>query len=172
MSHPLDRFLFCPACGSCNFLVNNFKSKHCGQCGFTYYANPCSATAAFILDDDGRLLVARRAKEPARGTLDLVGGFVDMEETVEEGIRREIREESGLDIERLDYLFSIPNHYLYSGMVVNTIDMFFRAVVPSGTEVCAADDAAELMWLPLHDVNPALFGLESISKAVARFLNL
>ena len=169
--HPLDRFRFCPVCGSSRFAVNNFKSKHCAGCGFTYYANPCSATAAFILDTDGRLLVARRAKEPAKGTLDLVGGFVDMDETVEEGMRREIREESGLDIDRLNYLFSIPNHYLYSGMIIHTTDMFFRATVPAGTKVQADDDAAELQWMSLGDITPEDFGLESIRQAVERFLS-
>jgi NADH pyrophosphatase NudC (nudix superfamily) len=170
--HPLDRFHFCPVCGSHDFYVNNFKSKHCRECGFTYYANPCSATAAFIIDDEGRLLVARRGKEPAKGTLDLVGGFVDMNETVEQGMRREIREESGLDIDAMEYLFSIPNRYLYSDMLIHTIDMFFRVRVLSGTPVKAADDVAELMWLPLSEVHPEDFGLQSISQGVRRFLQL
>lgn len=169
--HPLDKFLFCPVCGSPRFAVNNFKSKHCAACGFTYYANPCSATAAFILDHDGHLLVARRAKEPARGTLDLVGGFVDMGETAEEGLFREIREESGLRVSEAEYLFSIPNRYLYSGMIIHTLDMFFRVQVPTGTPVQADDDAAELFWLPLSEVRPALFGLDSIRSAVARYLD-
>ena len=96
MEHPLEKFAYCPVCGSKHFVVNNFKSKKCEDCGFTYYANPCSATAAFILrQPEGKeqeLLVVRRAKEPAMGTLDLPGGFCDMGETVEEGMRREIKE--------------------------------------------------------------------------------
>ena len=76
MSHPLDKFTYCPVCGSSHFDVNNFKSKRCQDCGFTYYANPCSATAAFIVNDRQEMLVVRRAKEPAKGTLDLPGGFV------------------------------------------------------------------------------------------------
>ena len=169
MSHPLSLFRHCPVCGSADFPENNFKSKRCLHCGFTYYANPCSATAAFILDDDERLLVARRGKEPAKGTLDLVGGFVDMDETVEEGMRREILEESGLEVSQMEYLFSIPNQYLYSGMTIHTTDMFFRVRVPSGIPVKADDDAAELFWLPLADVHPEEFGLQSIRQAVERF---
>jgi ribosomal protein S27AE len=78
MHHPLEKFIFCPVCGNKSFNINDFKSKKCGTCDFTYYANPCSATAAFILNDRGELLVAKRGKEPAKGTLDLPGGFVDM----------------------------------------------------------------------------------------------
>lgn len=169
--HPLDKFQFCPVCGSPRFEVHNFKSKHCADCGFTFYANPSAATAAFILRNGRQeLLVARRGKEPAKGTLDLPGGFVDMDETVEEGMRREIREETGLTVDRLTYLFSIPNLYLYSGMTIHTTDMFFTIDVANDASPQADDDAASLEWMPLHTVTPDDFGLMSIRQAVARFL--
>ena len=159
-------------CGSAHFEVNNFKSKKCRDCGFTYYANPCSATAAFIVNERQEMLVVRRAKEPAKGTLDLPGGFVDMGETVEEGMRREIKEETGLDVQDIRYLFSSPNIYMYSGMGVHTLDMDF--LVPVSGElpaICAADDAAEAFWLLVSEINPDDFGLTSIRNAVIRFLN-
>ena len=157
MKHPLDKFAFCPVCGSKHFEINNFKSKQCQDCGFTYYANPCAATAAFILNARQELLVVRRAKEPAKGTLDLPGGFVDMYETAEEGMRREIMEETGLKVQELQYLFSSPNVYLYSGMGVHTIDMDYLVRVKDNMEVHAADDAAECLWIPLCEVNPDEF---------------
>ena len=170
MEHPLDKFQYCPACGSSRFVVNNFKSKQCRDCGFTYYANPCSATAAFIVNDLGEMLVVRRAKEPARGTLDLPGGFCDMGETVEEGMRREIKEETGLEVQDMQYLFSSPNVYLYSGMGIHTLDMDYLVRVSGEPAVRAADDAAEALWIPINEVNPAAFGLTSIRNAVVRFL--
>ncbi len=172
MRHPLEKFKFCPVCGSSQFEVNNFKSKQCSDCGFTYYANPCSATAAFILNDRIELLVVRRAKEPAKGTLDLPGGFCDMYETVEEGMRREIKEETGLDVGEMQYLFSSPNVYEYSGMGVHTLDMdFLVRVCGDVAAIHAADDAAEALWIPVDKVNPAEFGLTSIRNAVIRFLS-
>ena len=171
MEHPLDKFKYCPVCGSSRFEVNNFKSKKCQDCGFTYYANPCSATAAFIVNDKQEMLVVRRAKEPAKGTLDLPGGFVDMGETVEQGMIREIKEETGLDVEEIQYLFSSPNVYMYSGMGVHTLDMDFLVPVHGeSVAVKAADDAAEALWIPISEVNPAEFGLTSIRNAVIRFL--
>ena len=94
-----------------------------------------------------------------------------MDETGEEGMRREIYEETGLTVTALDYLFSIPNLYVYSGMTIHTLDMFYRAEVPADAIPAAADDAAELMWMPLDEVHPEQFGLHSISQAVERFLN-
>lgn len=173
--HPLDKFAYCPACGSPHFVVNNVKSKRCTDCGFVYYANAYSATAAFILrrpsgGGEEELLVARRANDPARGTLDLPGGFVDMDETGEEGMCREILEETGLHVSCPEYLFSIPNLYEYSGMVIHTLDMFYRIRVAADVRPVADDDAASLRWMPLSEVQPALFGLHSISQAVERFL--
>ena len=168
--HPLDKFRFCPVCGSEQFEENNFKSKKCRSCGFVYYANPCAATVAFIMNDNGELLVARRAKEPAKDTLDLVGGFVDMGETVEQGMRREIMEETGMQVDEVKYLFSIPNIYQYSGMGVHTTDMFFLVHVPNDVQPIAADDVAELTWMPVNQVDYRLFGLHSISQGVKRFV--
>ena len=99
--HPLEVFRFCPKCGSQDFKIHNALSRHCANCGFTFYQNPRASTAAFILNDKGELLVATRGKEPAKGTLDLPGGFVDNDENAEEGMVREIKEETGLDIDQI-----------------------------------------------------------------------
>ena len=171
MNHPLEPFHYCPKCGSPDFEINNALSRHCVKCGFTYYQNPRASTAAFILNNKGELLVARRAKDPAMGTLDLPGGFVDNNENAEQGMVREILEETGLTIDSADvtYLFSIPNVYHYSGMDIHTLDFFFLCRVDD-VEVKAADDAAELTWLPLREVYVERFGLRSIREAVHRFL--
>lgn len=129
--HPLAKFSFCPVCGSKLWVVNNFKSKRCESCGFVYYGNPSAANVALILNEHDELLVVRRKKEPAKGTLDLPGGFTDMDETGEEGVIREVLEETGLHVTRADYLFSIPNLYRYSDMDIHTLDMF--SVVASAT---------------------------------------
>ena len=102
MKHPLAQFLYCPECGSPHFEVNNEKSKKCTDCGFVYYFNPSSATVALILNEKKELLVCRRAKEPAKGTLDLPGGFIDMNETGEEGVSREVLEETGFRASVMD----------------------------------------------------------------------
>ena len=168
--HPLALFKYCPRCGSEHFEEHNGKSKQCRDCGFTYYFNPSSATVALIVNERNELLVCRRAKEPAKGTLDLPGGFIDMYETGEEGVAREVKEETGLTVTHAEYLFSLPNLYLYSGFLVHTLDMFFRCTVENTTRFTAMDDAAEAFFLPLRDIRPEDFGLDSVRQGLTRFL--
>lgn len=171
MSHPLHKFCYCPACGSSRFEIQNGKSKQCADCGFEYFMNPSAANAAFILNDRGQLLAVRRRRSPARGTLDLPGGFCDIGETLEQGVRREVMEETGLEVTAASYLFSIPNRYSYSGMTIPTLDAFFRCRVSNADEAQPMDDAGECVWLNLADTDPADFGLESVRRAVTRFLH-
>ena len=151
-------------------MEHNEKAKQCTACKFVYYFNPSSAVACFIRNPKGELLLVRRAKEPAKGTLDLPGGFVDMYESAEEAARREVKEETGLDIAGCRYLFSIPNLYPYSGFEVHTVDMFFECQTESFDGAKAEDDAAEIIILPHNQLNPDDFGLCSIKKAVNHYI--
>jgi len=168
--HPLAHFLHCPACGSSSWVENNEKSKRCLDCGFVYYGNMSAAVAVFILNDTGELLVCRRKKEPAAGTLDLPGGFVDIGETAEEAAIREIQEELGLCVTHLRYFTSIPNDYLYSGMVIHTLDLLYVGYVSDFSSLKAADDVEDAFFVPLNTISPDDFGLHSIKKGIIAFL--
>ena len=126
---------------------------------------------ALIYDERGRLLVVRRRCAPAKGTLDLPGGFADMGETVETGVAREVKEETGLTVTAMDYLFSQPNRYLYSGIDIPTLDLFFRCRVDDISTLAAGDDAAETLWLAPDEIHPDDFGLTSIREGVKRIIN-
>lgn len=166
--HPLYQFKYCPKCGSDRFVENNFKSKRCESCGFIYYFNSSSSTVAVIINDRKEIMVATRAYEPAKGSYDLPGGFVDMNETAEEAVMREVKEETGLEVSSVKYLFSIPNLYVYSDFEVETTDLFFLCSVDSNARFVAHDDVAELKFLPLSDLNPSLFGLRSVKQGIEK----
>ena len=153
-------------------MVNDARSKRCGACGFVYYLNPSSAVACFIRDKEGRLLVVRRRCEPAKGTLDLPGGFAELDETLEEALQREVKEETGLTLRSFRYLFSLPNRYTFSGFVVHTLDAFFEGEVDTFDEVAVADDAAEALALTPDAISPEQFGLDSIRKALYKFAHI
>lgn len=134
------------------------------------YINASAAVAAFIVNESGDLLVSRRGKEPEKGTLDLPGGFVDGNESAEEALHREISEELHANVLDANYLFSLPNEYEYSGLTVPTLDMFFACTLEDIAHLQPSDDVEDCFFVPLNELNPELFGLKSIKKAVALFL--
>ena len=166
----LERMAVCPLCGSSHFVFDSEKSRRCRDCGFEYFMNPSSANVALIFNQQQELLVVRRKNDPAKGTLDLPGGFADMNETAEEGVIREVKEETGLEVTALRYLFSFPNQYEFSGVTLPTLDLFFACEVADERLVKALDDAAEAFWLPLEKINPNAFGLDSIRRGVEKFV--
>ena len=143
--HPLTKFEYCPLCGSHHFTVNGEKSRKCENCGFEFFMNPAAATVAFILNSKGELLVEKRKREPAKGMYDLPGGFADMRETAEQGVRREVLEETGLTVNHVQYMFSLPNIYRYSGVDIPTLDLFFRCEVEDDTCLVPADDPTDYL---------------------------
>ena len=170
MFHPLEKFRFCPSCGSDAFIEANDKSKQCEKCGFQYYLNAVSAVACFVVDDCGRLLLCRRGKEPAKGSWDLPGGFVDLDESAEQALRREISEELGSEVESISYLFSLPNEYIYSGFTVRTLDMFFLIRLADLNCLRPADDVDAIEFFEFDKIDLATIGLKSVRQAVGRFL--
>src|SRR5208337_901997 len=93
---PWKTFRFCPGCGAEGIAVRADRSILCKQCGFHFYFNAAAAVAGLIEDDKGRLLMTVRAHDPAKGALDLPGGFVDFDETAEDALKREVKEELSL----------------------------------------------------------------------------
>lgn len=163
-------FQYCPVCGAAEFQDNNFKSKKCSACGFELYVNASAAVAAFIVNDKNELLICVRKDDPAKGTWDLPGGFVDQGETVEEAIKREIKEEIGLTLISAKYLFSIPNEYEFSNFTIPTIDLFYEVKVADFIDITANDDVQSVLFVPVEQINPERFGLDSVKKSVSLYL--
>lgn len=170
--HPLELFGFCPKCGSSRFAVNSEKSRKCNNCDFEFFINPAAAVVAFITNSRGELLVQRRRFEPAKGTLDLPGGFADVLETAEESVVREVMEETAMEVISARYMFSMPNVYRYSGMDINTLDLFFECEVKDTSVLKAGDDAAECLWIPLSEIHTELFGLRSVRHGLTEYMRL
>ena len=166
----IEKYKYCPVCGSSHFEKNSPKSLRCSGCGFEMFMNPAAAVVAFITNCKGELLVERRKLEPAKGTLDLPGGFADVLETAEESVAREVMEETGLRVAEARYLFSLPNVYRYSGLDVQTLDMFFDCKVEDCSALKAGDDAAECFWVALGDIHTEQFGLRSVRQGLYQYL--
>jgi 8-oxo-dGTP pyrophosphatase MutT (NUDIX family) len=141
----------------------------CGACEFQFYRNPAVATAALITDDQGRVLLTRRSRDPARGKLGMPGGFVDFGETAEAGLRREVREEIGLELDNLCFLTSWPNDYHYGGILYPTVDLFFVSRVPSFSAARPLSEVAGLEVCDPRSLAPADMAFDSMRHALRVF---
>lgn len=126
-------FNLCPMCGSKKIECRHNRKWICPDCGFDLYNNVAAAVGVIIKDKYNNILFEVRAKEPRKGYLALPGGFVDFNESAEEAVVRECREEIGveLDINSIRFLCTNPNTYEYKNIEYKTCDMFFVADLPS-----------------------------------------
>lgn len=141
----LDGWRFCPKCGES--IVRDDGRAACSGCGFVAYANSAPTASALVTDEAGRLLMARRAVDPYRGLWDLPGGFLEEGEDPIAALQRELREETGLAIEPLDFLGAYVDWYgpERGEGVQATLNLYWTARAVTG-EPRAADDVAELRW--------------------------
>lgn len=110
-------------------------------------AGPILGVGGVVQDDRGRLLVVRRGNAPARGRWTLPGGKVERGERLAEAVRRELSEETGLDVDVGDpvgvtEVVAEDRHYVI-------VDLWATVV---GGELRAGDDAAEVRWMGRGDL--------------------
>jgi 8-oxo-dGTP diphosphatase len=141
--------------------------NHMGHKEYCYkYPRPAVSTDCVVLSFDGddmNVLLIERGGEPFKGWWALPGGFLQMDESADDGARRELYEETGIrgvDPEQL-YTFSKPDRDPRG----RTISIAYLAVVrTSDYEINAADDAASLKWFRFRDVPKLAFDHNEILK--------
>lgn len=172
MNEPTHAFTHCPRCGSPNLAFNGVNRFHCGSCEFVFYHNTAAAVGAILTVDDraGAILLLRRAVPPAQGMLDFPGGFVDPGESIEDALRREIREEIDMDVEGLSYLTSAPNRYLYRDVLYPTCDIVFIGRIPRVPAEFDRTEISEVVALPAAEIDLDAIAFPSLREAMRLFL--
>ena len=124
------------------------------------YANPAPTACALVTDEQGRVLLVRRAGPPFEGAWDLPGGFVEEREHPLETLRRELLEETGLEVEPGAFLGVWLDAYSDDESGPSTLNLYWAAEV-SGGEEHADDDVAELRWFE-RDALPANLAFRNV----------
>ncbi len=168
--HPSDKFKFCPTCGVAGFTFNGEKLFTCESCGFTYYINPAAAVAAIIESSDGRIVLTRRKHEPRAGYLDLPGGFVDIMESAEKAIKREVREELGIEMTSLRIFATFPNEYIFNDLIYYTCDIGFICTSDELEILKPLDDVSEAVLVRPDDINFNEIGFPSIVNLIRLYM--
>jgi len=129
------------------------------------YFNPAVAVAVFIQRADGRILLIRRAKDPGAGLLAPPGGFIDIGERAEDAVHREVLEEVGLRVTRLQFLSSHPNEYLFGGVTYPVLDLFFTATAMETEASCDPEEVRAVEWHPANRLRSDALAFPSMRAA-------
>lgn len=160
-----DQAKYCPLCGSGleTGSVGGRTRLRCGRCPFVLYRNPASAALGVVLDPAARVLLIRRAIEPFRGHWALPAGYQEADESPEEALVREVREESGLEVEslgllELTYTDSDPRK------PANVAVYLCR---PTGGELVHGQEEVDVGWFSL-DALPSPIGFDNYERILRR----
>ena len=157
-------FKFCPACAA-DLERGSDEGFTCTNCGRSWYRNAAPAAGAAIVKD-GKALITERGIEPKKGLYDIPGGFLSATEDPVEALKRELREELGLEIEVDidDCISMVPHPYGEEADYVLALGFLARWV---GGEPRAADDVAAFRWVGLEELETLDFAWEH-DRVVAR----
>ena len=165
---PSQVFRYCPRCGAKRERMGS--PFECGACGLLYYFNPSSAVAGIVLNPAGEALFLRRAKHPAKGKLAVPGGFIDIGERAEDALRRETREEVGLELSGPTFLCSHLNSYHYQELTYPVLDLFFVARATNPEAAQSLDGVDGFIWMKPEAVSFEDIAFPSIRLALEEYL--
>jgi thiamine-phosphate pyrophosphorylase len=151
----MNEIKYCAICGSelSERLSDGRSRKYCDNCKKPIYENPIPATAAVCFDESGRLLLVKRGVEPNIGEWCLPGGFLEIDETPEEGSLRELKEETGLVGEVVDF---VRNERSPSPFYSSVIVMGYEIRIIGGN-IRAGDDSTEVNFFELSELPKIAF---------------
>lgn len=146
---------FCGKCGEATVKMPNEHAKVCPKCG--HFSYPRLSPAVIVAVTKGDKLLLARNKNFVTGMYSVLAGFVEAGETLEECVKREIREETGIEVKNIKYFGSqswpFPNSYMLA----------FTAEYESGEIKIDNVEIAEAGWFSVEEI-PKIPGSLSISR--------
>ncbi len=160
---------FCRRCGTT--LTKHNDTAYVCKNGHRLFMNGIPAIGLFLVSPKNQVLLITRAIDPAKGKLDVPGGFVDMHESLEQTVERELREELHVEPsmhESLQFLCSATNEYRFDNEMMYPVDVFFWARAPKDIPVRPDDDAASVAWHSLSEIDAEDLAFKSTRVAFAK----
>jgi NAD+ diphosphatase len=145
------RHRFCANCGAPTEPRDAGHERHCPACDAHHFPRTDPVVIVRVFDDRDRLLLGRQSRWP-QGRFSLLAGFVEPGETLEEAVRREVAEESGVELGEVSYIASQPWPFPSSLM------LGFSALALGGDPAPGDDELAEVRWFEREEVERAARG--------------
>jgi 8-oxo-dGTP diphosphatase len=164
----LEQFMYCPFCGTQLALKEKGGKQRpaCPGCGFVQFRNPVPGVVVLI-EREGHVLLGKRRGGFGEGKWGLPQGYVEFDEDFLTAAIREVKEETGLDVEIRSILNVVSNLLSPS---LHTLAIILLADVVGG-ELCAGDDLETLEWVPFAGPLPEM-AFEADQRIIERYENM
>ena len=149
----LGHFKYCPICGTQLALIEKAGDHRptCPNCGFVQFRNP-SPGVVVVIDKEGYVLLGKRRGGFGQGKWGLPQGYIEFNEDFLSAAIREVKEETGLDVEIRSILNVVSN---LLSPTLHTLAIVLLARVVAG-ELEAGDDLETLEWVPFSGPLPEM----------------
>lgn len=156
-------------CPKCSAIISRKKIEdrlrdYCEQCETVFYDNPLPVVSAVVPNKKREILLVLRDRDPYAGQWCLPSGFVELNESIEKAVKRELREETGI---KGKVLRLIDTHSRYNDVYGDLIWVTFEIDWKSG-KVSAGDDARDAKFFPIFDLPKLPF--HANRRAVKRYI--
>ena len=146
---------YCSVCGMKNVfgLIDGQERYHCEHCNSIHYQNP-KPTATLICPRGNNVLLVKRAFEPAKGAWSLPGGFLELGETLEDGAKRELKEETNL---KGDVVKLLGNCSHFNSIFGDVLLLGLLMKIEKWDNLKTGDDAADAGFFNINKCPPLAF---------------
>lgn len=145
------RHRFCANCGAPTETVDAGHERRCPACSAHHFPRTDPVVIVRVVDEHDRVLLGRSPNWPA-GRYSVLAGFVEPGETLEDAVRREVLEESGVEVRGVTYVASQPWPFPSSLM------LGFHALAERGDPVPDGDELEDVRWFDRAEVEEAAAG--------------
>ena len=153
----IPHYKFCPKCSSGLNLTRTHESHQkrlvCQRCGFVFYQNSAPTVSAIFIKNN-KILLTKRAVPPLKNYWDWPGGFLEYGEEPIQGLKREMKEELGVNVKVGKILYAYTGEYHKNEA---TFNVFYAATLGKG-KLKPADDIAGIKWYPVNKLPKLAFG--------------
>lgn len=123
-------------------IPTNQPCPHCGR-----FANRGSSVDAIITNENNQILLIKRGAEPYKGYLALIGGYIEWDESAEDAVKREVMEETSLQVTEITLVGVYTKPDRHPKQVINIAFVVKTKGMPK-----AGDDATAFQWIDLNNL--------------------
>jgi len=145
----MKKLIYCSNCGNSNSFgyIDGNDRYHCESCKAIHYQNP-KPTATLICPKNDEILLVQRAYEPGKGEWGLPGGFLELGETLVDGAKRELKEETNLDGEVVRLLGSCSH---FNSIFGDILLLGLEIKINNWDNLIAGDDALDARFFKIDN---------------------